>query len=60
MFSEMFLKLWDNGLIQLGVWETVYMTVLSTAISYSIGLPLGVILNITDKEGIQPLPLLNR
>ncbi len=60
VFSEMFMKLWDNGLIQKGVWETIYMTVLSTAISYCIGLPLGVILNITDKEGIRPLPLFNR
>ena len=51
MFSEMFMKLWDNGLIQKGVWETIYMTVLASALSYCIGLPLGVILNITDKEG---------
>ena len=60
MFSETFIKLWNNGIIQKGIWETVYMTVLSSAIAYVIGLPLGVILNITDKEGIYPLPLLNR
>ncbi len=60
MFSEMFLKLWDNGLIQKGVWETIYMTVLASALSYCIGLPLGVILNITDKEGINPVYWLNR
>ena len=60
MFSEMFLKLWDNGLIQKGIWETIYMTVLSSAISYVIGLPLGVILNITDKDGINPIHWLNR
>ena len=60
IFSEMFLKLWDNGLIQKGVWETVYMTVLASALSYCIGLPLGVILNITDKEGINPVYWLNR
>ena len=60
MFSEMFMKLWDNGIIQMGIWETVYMTVLSSVIAYVIGLPLGVVLNITDKEGIYPLPLLNR
>ena len=22
--SEMLVKLWDNGLLQLGVWETIY------------------------------------
>ena len=60
MLSEMFYKLWDAGLIQKGIWETVYMTVLSTAIAYVIGLPLGVILTVTDKGGIRPIPWLNR
>lgn len=60
MFSEMFQKLWANGLIQLGVWETVYMTLLSAAISYLLGLPLGVLLTVTDKEGIHPIPWLNK
>ena len=60
MLSEMFYKLWDAGLIQKGIWETVYMTVLSTAIAYVIGLPLGVILTVTDKGGIRPIPWLSR
>ncbi len=60
MLSDMFVKLWDAGLIQKGVWETVYMTVVSTAISYLIGLPLGVILTVTDKGGIHPIPWFNR
>ena len=60
MFSEMFYQLWDNGIIQMGIWETIYMTVLSSLISYAIGLPLGVILNVTDKEGIHPVYWLNR
>ena len=47
MFSEMFYKLWNNGLIQLGIWETIYMTLISSAVAYLIGLPLGVILNVT-------------
>lgn len=59
MFSEMFCKLWNNGLIQLGIWETVYMTLISSAFAYLIGLPLGVILNVTDKKGISPHPKLN-
>ena len=59
MFSEMFYKLWNNGLIQLGIWETVYMTLISSAFAYLIRLPLGVILNVTDKKGIAPHPKLN-
>ena len=60
MFSDMFRKLWDNGIIQQGIWETVYMTVISSLMAYAIGLPLGVILNVTDKEGIHPVYLVNR
>lgn len=60
MLSEMFYKLWDKGLIQLGIWETVYMTFISSFFAYLIGLPLGVVLNITDKNGIHPMPKLNK
>jgi D-methionine transport system permease protein len=60
MFSEMFQKLWDNGIIQAGIWETIYMTVLSTLFSYGIGLPLGLVLSVTDKDGIHPMAGLNR
>ena len=60
MFSEMFYKLWDNGLIQLGVWETIYMTLISTFFAYLFGLPLGMILCVTDKDGIHPVPWLNK
>ena len=59
MLSEMFYKLWNNNLIQLGVWETIYMTFNSSAFAYLIGLPLGVILNITDQKGICPRPGVN-
>lgn len=59
MFSEMFYKLWDAGLLQLGVWETIYMTLISTAFAYLFGLPLGVILCTTDKGGIHPVLWLN-
>lgn len=60
MVSDMLKQLWDNGIIQLGIWETVYMTLLSTLIAYGIGLPIGVILCITDKDGIHPNRLINR
>ena len=57
--SEMFFKLWNAGLIQLGIWETIYMTVLSSLIAYIIGLPLGLILTVTAPNGIKPIPWLN-
>ena len=60
MFSEMFYKLLDKNLIQLGIWETIYMTLLSSLIAYLIGLPLGVILSITDQNGICPNSFVNR
>ena len=59
MLSEMFIKLWNNGLIQIGIWETIYMTFISSAIAYLIGLPLGVILTVTGENGIRPVRWLN-
>lgn len=44
-------EIWN--LIGVGVWETLYMTIVSTAISYIIGIPLGVILYITGDGGIR-------
>lgn len=43
-----------------GTGETLYMTVLSSILAYIIGLPLGVILVVTDINGIKPLPVFNR
>lgn len=37
-----------------GTWATLYMTLVSTLFGYIIGLPMGIILAITDKEGIKP------
>lgn len=42
-----------------GIWETIYMVFLSSAISYAFGIPLGIILVVTDKNGIKPIPALN-
>ena len=47
----------DAKTIQLllnGLLETVYMTLVSTALGYLIGLPIGILLTVTDKEGIRP------
>ena len=40
----------------LAIWETVYVTVLSTFFAIVIGLPLGVLLVVGEKGGVLPLP----
>lgn len=45
----------NNQMIEIlsnGIWETLYMTIVSTVFAYLFGIPLGVILYITDKKGI--------
>ena len=37
-----------------GIRDTLYMTLLSTFFGYIIGLPMGIVLTLTDKEGISP------
>lgn len=40
----------------LGIWETLYVTVIATALAIVIGLPLGVLLVAGEKDGVLPLP----
>lgn len=47
------------GLIPQALWESVYMTVGSTILAYVIGLPLGMILVVTAKDGIYPMRVVN-
>ena len=47
------------GLIGKGITETFYMVILSTAFAYLIGVPVGVILNITSPNGIRPNRIVN-
>ncbi len=42
--------------IPFAIWETIYVTVLSTALAVVIGLPLGVLLVAGDVGGVRPLP----
>lgn len=41
-----------------GTGETLLMVLISTAMGYLIGLPLGVVLTVTDSKGISPNPAL--
>lgn len=43
-----------NAMILKGIGETLYMTLASTALGYLFGLPLGITLSVTDKEGLVP------
>lgn len=44
----------------IGLLETLYMTLVSSVIAYVIGLPLGVLLVVTDRNGLVPRPTLNK
>lgn len=42
-----------------GFYETLYMTVVSLVIAYVLGIPLGVLMYITDKKGISENSFVN-
>lgn len=49
--------MWDNETIMMLVQETgitLYMTLTSTLLAYAIGLPLGILLVVTSKDGLRP------
>ena len=48
------------AMLKTGIWETFYMVALSSFLAYLIGLPLGIILVVTDSDGIYPIPLLQK
>lgn len=58
--STLFSQLWANGGFWIGVLETLYMTAASTVLAYIIGLPLGIVLVITDRDGLTPVVWLNK
>lgn len=41
-----------------GIVETIYMTLAATALGYVFGLPMGVLLAVSDREGLSPNPML--
>lgn len=49
--------MWSNEVITMiiqGIGETLYMTVVSTLLGYVLGLPMGIVLAVTDRDGIRP------
>lgn len=49
MFDETMIKMFLEG-----TRDTLYMTLVSTFFGYVLGLPMGVLLTVTDKDGIKP------
>ncbi len=49
--------MFDSTIINMlleGIRDTLYMTLASTLLGYVFGLPLGILLTVTDKDGIKP------
>ena len=52
--------MWDSQTVSMLVketWITIYMTLTSTAMAYLIGLPMGVTLVVTARDGLKPNPV---
>lgn len=54
MNSAVLAQLWEEYGVMLleGTRDTLYMTLMSTLFGYVLGLPMGIILTVTDKNGI--------
>ena len=55
--------MWNSATIMMiveGTFATIYMTLVSTLMAYVIGLPAGVALVVTGKEGLKPNKAVNR
>lgn len=49
--------MFDNEIVIMlleGIRDTVYMTVASTFFGYVVGLPMGILLAVSDKDGLKP------
>jgi D-methionine transport system permease protein len=54
------IKLFNEvGMLE-GILETLYMVFISTFISFIVGIALGILCRITDKDGLRPLKMVNR
>lgn len=43
-----------------GTMDTLYMTFTATIVAYIFGLPIGILAEVTRKNGIYPIPILNK
>ncbi len=58
--SDILRKLIESNVLLKAIGETVVMTLGASVFSYIIGLPLGIALYATDKQGLRPLPWLHK
>ena len=54
MSSELIRMLWESCLV------TLIMVGLSGVIGAAFGIPLGILLNVTDSSGVHPMPVFNK
>lgn len=55
------MNLWNDTVMQMikqGIYDTLYMTLASVFLGYLFGLPMGIMLAVTDTTGIKPNPIL--
>ena len=55
--------MWNSSTVMMiveGTFATIYMTLLSTLMAYVIGLPVGVALVVTGREGLKPNAAVNK
>jgi D-methionine transport system permease protein len=52
-------SIWGPNLLK-GTWESIYMVGVATFFTVLFGLPLGVLLVITDRSGLRSSPVLNQ
>lgn len=53
--------MWDETVVNMiivGIGETLYMTLVSTVVGYLFGIPMGVLMAISDKDGLRPNAML--
>lgn len=58
-FSEQLIQLWETNTLLNEFFVTIYLTLFSTIIAYAIGLPVGILLYATSKDGICPIKWFN-
>lgn len=57
-FATSFIDQYGALMVQ-GTWDTIVMTVVSTALAYVVGIPIGVALVLTAPEGLHPHRVFN-
>ncbi len=61
LYQEILVQIYENrSMIGIGILETLFMVFTSSFIAYIIGLPLGILLVVTDEDGIAPFIGLNK